>query len=82
MTTAITTREGIVVKAGQVWRDLDRRTQGPRGGERTGTITTVSARDGICIMSIDGAQPYRTTRIQIRRMHKGATGWALVSEVA
>lgn len=73
------TKEGVEVKPGQVWKDLDVRTKGPNGGARTCTITAV--REGTCSMSVDGAQPYRTTRVSIRRMHKGATGWALVSEV-
>nr|WP_315249240.1 hypothetical protein [uncultured Duganella sp.] len=72
------TKEGIEVKPGQVWKDLDHRTQGPQGGPRTCTV--ISVRDGAASMSVDGAPTIRTTRISIRRMHKGATGWALVSE--
>lgn len=74
-----TTKEGIEVKPGQVWKDLDGRTQGPNGDPRTCTVTVV--RDGVALMSVDGVQPYRTTHVAIRRMHKSATGWALVSEV-
>lgn len=72
------TRDNIEVKPGQVWRDLDVRTQGPDGGRRTCTV--ISVYNGKAMMSVNGAQPYRTTTVSIRRMHKSATGWALVPE--
>lgn len=67
------TREGVRVKVGQMWRDLD---------ERTGTriCTVITAKDGYATMSVNGAHPYRTTRVKIARMHKTSTGWALVSD--
>ncbi|MCY0910877.1 hypothetical protein [Massilia antarctica] len=77
---SIITKEGITVKVGQIWRDLDVRVLGPQGGPRTCTVTALDKVGGYAFMSVNGAQPYRTTRIKIARMHKGATGWALVSE--
>lgn len=73
------TKEGIPVKPGQVWLDLDKRTN---GGKRTVTVDRVV--DGGAFVTTNGVtksngKPY-TSRLSIRRMHKGATGWALVSE--
>ncbi|NHZ94598.1 hypothetical protein [Massilia sp. CCM 8734] len=79
---SIITKEGITVKVGQVWRDLDVRTQGPQGGPRMCTVVGVYPVNGYAHMSVNGAQPYRTTRLQIARMHKTTTGWVLVSEPA
>jgi len=63
------TKEGIEVKPGQVWRNLDKRMNG-----RTRTVLSVA--DGKAHM--DGTPQ---TKVSIARMHKGSKGWALVSDV-
>jgi len=60
------TKEGIEVKAGQVWRDLDKRMNGR-------TVVVLFARGGVA--KVKGA---RETELAIRRMHKHSTGWELV----
>jgi hypothetical protein len=68
------TKEGITVRAGQVWRDLDKRS------DRTVTVIEVQP-DAL-------PHPYayvrtsagRYTRVRISRMHWHAQGYALVSE--
>ncbi len=67
------TREGIEVKVGQVWRDLDKRVK------RTVTVQSVHT---------DATHPYAivkssfgpVSRIRIDRMHKHAQGFALVED--
>lgn len=71
--TATITKEGVQVRVGQVWRDLDERC-----GPRTCRVDSVSD-DGYVKMQ-NLAIKIRPTRVAIRRMHKSATGWALVSE--
>ena len=63
------TKEGIEVKAGQVWRDLDPRVK------RTVTVLSVEGRFAY-VQSSYGSK----SRIQIARMHRHAQGVALVSE--
>ena len=64
-----TTREGIEVKPGQVWRDLDKRVN------RTVTVERVD--NGTAhVVSTNGAK----SRIAIKRMHKHGRGFALVSD--
>ena len=60
------TREGIEVKAGQVWRDLDRRMKG-----RTVTVLAV-AHDFAMVKGT------KITRLSVARMHRHSTGWELV----
>lgn len=62
------TKEGIEVKPGQVWLDLDKRMKG-----RKRIILRVE--DGKAFM--DG---YPKTKVSISRMHRGSTGWSIVSE--
>lgn len=64
-----TTREGIEVKPGQVWRDLDKRVK------RTVTVERVD-NGRAYVTSSNGAK----SQIAIKRMHKTATGFALVSQ--
>lgn len=68
--TAVT-REGVVVAAGQVWRDLDKRVR------RTVTVVEVHPEAAphpyAYVKSSTG--PY--SRIRISRMHKHAQGFAL-----
>lgn len=61
------TKDGIEVKAGQVWRDLDKRMKGR-------TVTVIFATAGYA--RVKGA---RTTELSIHRMHRHSTGWELVS---
>lgn len=65
------TKDGIEVKAGQVWRDLDRRM-----GGRTVIVEWVSV-DGK-VARVKGARS--TTQLSIRRMHRHSTGWELVKD--
>ena len=61
-----TTTEGIKVKVGQVWKDLDYRARG-----RTITLTRVES--GFAYYD----KP-RKGRIRISRMHKSSTGYAFL----
>ena len=63
------TKEGIEVKEGQVWRDLDKRMKGR-------TVTVLFAVAGVARVKGAGA---RTTELAISRMHHHSTGWELVS---
>jgi len=62
------TKEGVEVKVGQVWRDLDKRGHGR-------TRTVVAVEDGRAVMG----GPTKS-KVSIARMHKSSTGWALVRE--
>ena len=67
------TKEGVEVKAGQVWRDLDKRM----GGR---TVTVIFAKFGVA--RVKGGESWsRQTELSIRRMHRHSTGWELVSGV-
>lgn len=73
------TREGVTVRAGQVWKDLDKRF--PRTCIVTGVIVTHGI--AVALMTRNDRAPGAravNTRVRIDRMHKSATGWALVSE--
>lgn len=76
-----TTREGIEVKPGQVWRDLDKRTIDDTGEPRTMTVVAVFGGKAsmVSVLKNRHGKPYTST-LSIKRMHKSATGWALVSE--
>lgn len=67
------TREGITVRVGQVWRDLDKRMK------RTVTVEDVvqaSPAPYAFVRSSAGV----ASRIRITRMHKHGQGFALVSD--
>lgn len=71
-----TTKDGVKVRVGQVWRDIDTRS----AGDRFGTVISISS-DGAeekARMQFSGT--YRTTMVKISRMHKHASGWELVKE--
>lgn len=73
---ASSTKDGVLVKAGQVWRDLDKRM-----GNRHCKVDAV--RDGKAVMFPclpDGRilRSARSTTVSVSRMHKGSTGWELV----
>ncbi|MBV7475361.1 hypothetical protein [Pseudoxanthomonas sp. PXM05] len=66
------TKEGIEVQVGQVWRDLDKRLS------RTVVVEHVDDKNGIAhVRSSNGAR----SRIAIKRMHKYAQGFALVTPI-
>ncbi|WP_426172627.1 hypothetical protein [Pseudoduganella sp. R-34] len=69
------TCEGIVVQAGQVWKDLDR-----RNGQRLCKVKVVTA--GNAFMQRcreDGTVSVDTpVKVSVSEMHRGATGWQLV----
>ena len=62
------TRNGIEVKIGQVWRNLDKRMRGQ-------TIEIRAVADGYAF-----AGPSLKTRIRISRMYKHSSGFELVSQ--
>lgn len=75
------TKEGIEVKPGQVWRDLDKRI--PNRHCKVVAVEMVKAvmrecrPDGSDLL---GLSLSTTTKISIHRMHKSSTGWALVPD--
>ncbi|MBE7157344.1 MAG: hypothetical protein INR62_02705 [Rhodospirillales bacterium] len=82
----VTTKEGVEVRPGQVWRDLDKRMGDRRckvlgvevqsygsGFHRKRVTVAMMAR---CLS--DGSVGHRRRAVQIARMHKGSSGWALV----
>ncbi|WP_449447536.1 hypothetical protein [Thermomonas brevis] len=69
MSEKITTREGITVAVGQVWKDLDRRVK------RTVKVERVDELNGIAhVVSTNGAK----SKISIKRMYKHGQGFSLV----
>lgn len=72
---SIVTKEGITVRVGQLWKDLDKRMEhrGP------GTVVAVDAVAGKASLQF-GYWP-TLTKISIRRMHKHSTGWTMVEDV-
>jgi hypothetical protein len=73
------TKEGIEVKPGQVWRDLDKRM-----GDRTAKVIEVVAGKAKLERCRANGSTFggSTTRVAVRRMHKSSTGWALIKETA
>jgi hypothetical protein len=73
------TKEGIEVKVGQVWKDLDKRML---NGQRH--VKVMRVHEGKAVVQLchesGGVYSVRETTISIRRMHKTSTGWALVRE--
>jgi hypothetical protein len=70
--TRNTTTEGIEVKKGQVWLDLDRRQQGRRC-----RVVKVEGGRATLAHALDTSLRPRTTKVAVARMHKHSTGWAL-----
>ncbi len=63
------TKEGVQVREGQVWKDLDKRVK------RTVKVERVDALNGIAhVVSTNGAK----SKISIKRMHKHGQGFSLV----
>lgn len=71
------TKEGIEVKVGQVWRDLDERMDDRHCrvvGVVDGKALMVRCRPNGAMVST------RETRVSINRMRKSSQGWELVKE--
>lgn len=72
------TREGIEVKPGQVWRDLDKRMN-----HRCVRVVSCGV-DGKATVArtnpTTGFVSENTTKLSTSRMHKSSTGWALVQD--
>jgi hypothetical protein len=77
--SALITPEGVEVKVGQVWKDLDKRMN---------RHLLVLAFDGdthvlVSLCSAEGQRfTARVTRVAIKRMRKNSTGYELVKDVA
>lgn len=67
---ANTTRDGILVKPGQVWRDCDWRSV-------LKEVTVLSVDGGKARVERGGAGGRQST-ISVARMHRGSTGYVLV----
>lgn len=68
---SIYTKEGIEVKVGQVWLDLDKRMD-----NRKRIVTAIDV--DYAVMGNPTMPSAPKVRLAIRRMHKSSTGWALV----
>jgi hypothetical protein len=73
-----TTKEGVNVCSGQIWKDLDKRNNRfvKVLSVQNGKATVLSCNERFEVL----AQSKRT-KISITRMHKHATGYALVQDV-
>lgn len=69
------TKDGIEVRVGQVWRDLDVRMNGR-------TRKVIEVKNGKAVMQSPLQPSGMKTKVSIKRMHKSSTGWELVSDVA
>ena len=67
------TPEGIEVKVGQQWRDLDKRMKG-----RIRQVIQIDNGKASMRTPYSGRLIGAITRVAIRRMKKGSTGWELV----
>lgn len=79
------TREGIEVKVGQVWQDLDKRMDGRTVLVENIDYTSDRACNGPVAEVRSCYGPNNVTigsisRISIRRMHKHSTGWKLIKD--
>jgi len=70
-----TTRDGIEVKVGQVWRDLDKRMS-----NRQRKVIAISE-DGTKVqMKHPHLESSRAVWVSVSRMYRHATGWELVKD--
>lgn len=75
MSAPTCTKDGIEVKPGQVWRDLDKRMRGRE-------VIIVEVANGKAITRDNlrfGFTARKNRPISISRMHRHSTGWELVS---
>lgn len=72
------TNEGIEVKVGQVWRDLDKR----KNNRQIVVVLALNAKANVAPF-VNGQRQRRgrQTTLSINRMHKHSTGWALMQDV-
>lgn len=72
-----TTRDGVEVKPGQVWRDLDKRMD----GRRVQVVEVTNGKAVVVGLSGNGAvNPFSRSRISVARMHRSSSGWELASQ--
>jgi hypothetical protein len=70
------TREGVEVRPGQVWRDLDKRMD----GRLVQVVEVTNGKAYVVRVSGNGmVNPFGRSRISVARMHRSSTGWELVS---
>lgn len=67
------TKDGIEVKKGQVWEDLDKRMNGRR-------VMVMNEPTGGRV-SVRSLTSNRYSELSIARMHKHSTGWKLIQDV-
>ncbi len=73
------TKDGIAVRVGQVWKDLDKRME----GRHCKVIAVVDGRAHLNRCAPNGrVTSDSVTKVAIARMHRGSTGWALVNDVS
>ncbi len=66
------TKEGVEVKPGQKWRDLDKRMLGR-------VVTVIEVKDGKATVSSHPHIRSMRSTISVRRMHRHSTGFELVA---
>lgn len=76
---AVLTKEGVAVKVGQVWMDMDRRMDGRH-------CKVIGVAEGRALMNRCTAEgrvvTEAITKVAVARMHRGSTGWTLVREAS
>lgn len=71
-TDPLVTKEGIVVKVGQVWQDLDKRMH----GRRVKVVGVFPEQGRVQVRNVNYD---KLTVLSVRRMYRHSTGWGLVS---
>ena len=75
----VLTKDGIAVKVGQVWKDLDKRMD----DRHCKVIAVLEGRAHMNRCAPNGrVSTDAVTKVAIARMHRGSTGWVLVSDAA
>lgn len=75
MDDTLTTRDGIKVQVGQIWRDCDKRMY---GGNRRCRVVELNPHMGKVRLQNIHSDKVPGSWVSVRRMHKHATGWELV----
>lgn len=71
------TKDGVKVRIGQVWKDLDSRS----GDRHCKVFALAEGRAHMNRCSPDGrVASQAVTKVAIARMHHGSSGWSLVSD--
>ena len=77
-TDPLVTKNGVRVRVGQIWRDLDKRM----GENRLRKIAAiVDETNGRVLMIAAQGRGRFPSKVSIRRMHRHSTGWELVTDV-